>query len=52
MEQLEPYFMTNEDWYVWDEDDGVHGYKLTKQAPPKAVESYKEFYDGDVVYAE
>lgn len=52
MEQVMPYFMENEAWYVEDENDGEHGYKLTKAAPQKAVESYKEFYDGDVVYAE
>ena len=52
MEQVMPYFMENEAWYVEDENDGEHGYKLTKAAPQKAVKSYKEFYDGDVVYAE
>lgn len=52
MEQVMPYFMENDEWYIVDDNDGEHGYKLTKKAPAKAVESYKEFYDGEVVYAE
>lgn len=39
----EPYFMSNKDWYYFDEDDFC--YKLTENAPQKAVESYKEFYN-------
>ena len=37
-----PYFMTNRDWYYFDEKEFC--YKLTEAAPPKAQESYKEFY--------
>lgn len=37
-----PYFMENEKWYYFDEDDFC--YKLTDDAPEKAKESYKEFY--------
>lgn len=37
-----PYFMTNKDWYYYDEEE--FKYKLTDKAPPKAVESYNEFY--------
>ena len=39
----EPYFMTNDAWYYYDEDELM--YKLTENAPPKAQESYTEFYD-------
>ena len=38
----EPYFMTNEEWYYFDENEFM--YKLTDTAPEKAVESYEEFY--------
>ena len=42
MEIKKPYFMTNPEWYEDDvENDKL---KLTDLAPPKAVESYKEFY--------
>lgn len=43
MRTEEPYFMTNKDWFYFDENDFM--YKLTDQAPPKAIESYNEFYD-------
>lgn len=36
------YFATNEEWYVYNEKKGI--LELTEKAPPKAVESYKEFY--------
>ena len=36
-----PYFMTNKEWYYYDE------YKLTDKAPKKAIESYKEYYSED-----
>lgn len=39
----EPYFMQNKEWYTFDEVE--FKYKLTDKAPPKAVESYNEFYD-------
>ena len=38
----EPYFMTNEEWYYFDDEEFM--YKLTDAAPEKAVESYEEFY--------
>lgn len=37
-----PYFMTNEEWYYYDEKEGCC--KLTDKAPPEAVKSYEEFY--------
>lgn len=37
-----PYFMENQDWYYYDEEEGV--LKLTKNATKKAKESYLEFY--------
>ncbi len=50
----EPYFMTNEAWYTYDEDEMV--YKLTDKAPQKAVDSYNAFYgevekveDGEII---
>ncbi len=46
--RMPPYFMTNEDWYYYDEDE--FRYKLKDGAPPEAVKSYEEFYyegDGD-----
>lgn len=42
MQMNEPYFMQNEEWYYLDESELK--YKLTEKAPPKAVESYREFY--------
>ena len=38
----EPYFMTNKEWFYFDEDEFI--YKLTDKAPEKAKESYEEFY--------
>ena len=40
--RLQPYFMTNEDWYYYDEDASC--YKLKEGAPEEAVKSYEEFY--------
>ena len=37
-----PYFMENESWYYFDEEEFC--YKLTSEAPQKAQESYKEYY--------
>lgn len=34
--------MTNKDWYVFDKK--LRRLVLTDEAPPKAIESYKEFY--------
>ena len=38
-----PYFMTNKEWYYYDES--AEDYKLTDKAPPEAIKSYKEFYE-------
>lgn len=38
-----PYFMRNEDWYYFDEEE--FRYKLTDKATPEAVESYNSFYE-------
>lgn len=38
----EPYFMSNDDWYYFDEDKGR--YMIKESAPLSAKESYKEFY--------
>jgi hypothetical protein len=35
-----PYFMKNEKWYTWTEEEG---YKLTNVAPEEAVQSYDQF---------
>ena len=40
--QVKPYFMTNEEWFYFDEKEWV--YKLTPEATEKAKQSYKEFY--------
>ena len=37
-----PYFLTNKEWYEYDEKSKK--YILTNKAPKKAQESYKEFY--------
>ena len=42
MELPIPYFMKNVEWYEFSEKELK--YILTPEAPPKAVESYKEFY--------
>lgn len=38
----EPYFLTNKEWYYFDEEEWK--YKLTDKAPPEAIKSYKKFY--------
>lgn len=37
-----PYFMNDKSWYYFDEKDWE--YKLTENAPKKAIESYNDFY--------
>ena len=39
----EPYFLSNKDWYYYDEEDFC--YKLTDKATKEAIKSYKEFYN-------
>lgn len=39
----EPYFLTNKEWYYFDEEE--FKYKLTDKATDKAKESYKKFYE-------
>ena len=39
-----PYFMSNKDWYYFDETECT--YKLTEQAPKKAQESYDSVGSG------
>ena len=41
--QSMPYFMKNKKWYYEDNENEPH-FRLTDKAPPKAVESYEEFY--------
>lgn len=38
----EPYFMSNPEWYYYDEKDGC--LKLTDKAPEKAKKSYIDHY--------
>ena len=40
MEQ--PYFLTNKEWYYYDEKEKC--YKLTNKATDKAKKSYEEYY--------
>lgn len=42
MMRTRPYFLTNPEWYTFDEEK--FKYILTEKAPPEAIESYKEFY--------
>lgn len=42
MKQEMPFFMTNDEWYYFDENE--HRLKLTEKAPEKAKKSYEEFY--------
>lgn len=37
-----PYFMSNKDWYYFDEEEFC--FKLTDKATPEAKKSYAEFY--------
>ena len=37
-----PLFMTNKDWFTYNMEKGI--LELTEEAPPKAIESYKDFY--------
>lgn len=44
LEKLDkPYFMTNSEWYYFDNDDKNRGVKLTDKAPAEAVKSYEEY---------
>jgi len=38
----EPYFMSDDSWYIWNSID--FRYELTQKAPLEAVISYYEFY--------
>ena len=40
-----PYFMQNEEWYTFNEDEWK--YELTSLAPQEAIDSYKKFYADD-----
>ena len=40
-----PYFMTNKEWYYYDEKE--EKYKLTDKATKEAIDSYNEFYSED-----
>lgn len=39
-----PYWITNEDWYYYDDEGEVH---IKEDAPKKAKESFKEFQAED-----
>lgn len=43
MQIAEPYFLKNEEWFTYNFEKAE--YELTDKAPPKAVESFKEFYE-------
>lgn len=43
MQVEKPYFMSNEDWFYFDEKE--FKYKLTEKATEKARKSYEDFYD-------
>lgn len=50
-----PYFMSNPKWYkekwVGSDTDGGVEYELTSEAPPKAVESFNEYFDSKHAYS-
>ena len=48
--RLQPYFMTNGNWYYFDEIEFC--YKLKDSAPVEAVKSYEEFYSMDDIIIE
>ena len=39
----EPYFLSNESWFYYDEEEFC--YKLTDKATKEAIKSYEEFYN-------
>ena len=39
-----PYFMSNNEWLIYDEKAGMC--RLTDKAPPEAVKSYREEMNG------
>lgn len=41
MQLNKPYFMTNDEWYTYD--DVELDFQLTDKAPPEAIESYNEY---------
>lgn len=52
MDVQEPMFMTNRDWYVTPEEEGLdsdffedgRGYHIKDSAPEEAKKSYEDFY--------
>lgn len=49
MESVQPFFMSNPDWYTtFDLGNGFpedgRGYHLTDKAPQEAIDSYNDFY--------
>lgn len=42
------YFMENEEWYYYNEKESK--YKLTNNAPKKAIKSYEEFYEDNIKF--
>lgn len=47
MSTTRPYFLENEEWYKFNEDEWK--YELTDKAPEKARKSYEEFYKTEEV---
>ncbi len=45
MDVKQPYFLENEEWYYYDEEEGI--FKLTDKAPQEAIESYNDFYNDE-----
>ena len=41
MDVRAPYFIENEEWYYFDEEEEI--YKLTDKAPQEAIDSYNEY---------
>lgn len=43
MSYLMPYFMTNDEWFTYD--DNTKTYTLTDKAPKEAMQSYNDFME-------
>ena len=38
----QPFFMTNDEWWTFNYEQGK--IELTSKAPPKAIDSYNDYY--------
>lgn len=47
MMDSEPYFMSNKDWFYYDDEDGITRLTDEGKKNPQVVKSYSEYYADD-----